>query len=262
MAPRPSWRLRISLLLGLALLAVAAGGAAAAAVDNDASASASSGIDKPPSVVMINHHKPLLPLDTWDYVTFLVGAIGLIVAAAGGIGGGGVLVPLYIIIAGFDAKSAVALSNITILGSAISNVVLAAARRHPSHDKPLIDWSLIMIMEPPVIAGAVIGSLVNKVLPSLVVTICLVLTLSFMAKRTMTKGLKLWKQEGGWQGVFGRGGHTLGGGEGEGGLPSQHQAGETQGLVSGGGGQQRQGPKYGGATFADLDEDAVRRVRV
>jgi len=73
----------------------------------------------------------------------------------------GILVPLYILVAGFDPKQAVALSNLTIFGSAISNVALAAARRHPHHDKPLIDWSMIMIMEPPVIAGAVIGSLVS-----------------------------------------------------------------------------------------------------
>lgn len=166
------------------------------------------------------------------------------------------LVPLYIIVAGFDPKVAVALSNVTIFGSAISNVALAASRRHPHHDKPLIDWSLIMIMEPPVIAGAVVGSLINKLLPSLVVTIFLVLTLSFMAKRTMTKGLKLWREEGGWQGVFGRG-HTLGGG-----LPTQQAgvvAGEARGLLAGG--SQGQGAKkYGGATLAELDEDAVRRV--
>jgi hypothetical protein len=102
-----------------------------------------------------------------------------------------------------------------------------------------------------------------------VVTIFLVLTLSFMAKRTMTKGLKVWREEGGWQGVFGRG-HTVGcgGGGGDGGaLPTHHQqqqqqqqaaAGEARGLL--GGGQQGRGSKYGGATIADLDEDAVRRV--
>ncbi len=178
--------------------------------------------------------------------------------------------PLYILVSGFDLKSAVALSNITMFGGAISNVALAARRRHPHQDKPLIDWSLIMIMEPPVIAGAVVGSIVNRLLPTLVIMICMVLTLSYLAKRTMTKGLKLWKQEGGWQGVFGGAvGHTLGGGSGGGGdLPTTHQgqAGESRGLLSGG--QQRQpgrGSKYGagggGPTIADLDEDAVQRVR-
>lgn len=134
MAPpgRGAWWLWIGLLL--------VAGAAAAVADADDDPWRLLGQQPATKASAEATHKPLLPLDTRDYVTAAVAAIGLIIAAAGGIGGGGILVPLYIIVARFDAKAAVALSNVTIFGSAISNVALALWRRHPFHDKPLIDW--------------------------------------------------------------------------------------------------------------------------
>ena len=42
--------------------------------------------------------------------------------AGGGIGGGGVLVPLYILCWGFATEHAVALSNLTIAGGAFANL--------------------------------------------------------------------------------------------------------------------------------------------
>jgi len=59
------------------------------------------------------HHKKLLPLDTSDKVGFFCATIGLMIAAGGGIGGGGVLVPIYILVMKFSPKHAIPLSNIT-----------------------------------------------------------------------------------------------------------------------------------------------------
>ena len=45
-------------------------------------------------------HKPLLPLAWQDWVGYGFAAISLFIAAGGGIGGGGILVPLYILLLG------------------------------------------------------------------------------------------------------------------------------------------------------------------
>jgi uncharacterized membrane protein YfcA len=50
------------------------------------------------------------------------------IAAGGGIGGGGVLVPIYILVMGFDAKHAIPLSNITVFGGALANTYLNQQR--------------------------------------------------------------------------------------------------------------------------------------
>jgi uncharacterized membrane protein YfcA len=103
----------------------------------------------------IAQHKNLFPIDNTDIFGSLLVAFGLMISASGGIGGGGILVPLLIIIFGFNPKYAIPLSNITILGSSITNVILNLPKRHPDADRPLIDWDLILLMEPITMAGAV-----------------------------------------------------------------------------------------------------------
>lgn len=100
-------------------------------------------------------HKPLVPLDQTDYWGIFAVTLGLLVAASGGIGGGGILVPLYILVFDFRPKYAVALSNFTIVGSSITNIVLNLPKRHPNANRPLVDWDLILVMEPLTMAGAV-----------------------------------------------------------------------------------------------------------
>ncbi len=100
-------------------------------------------------------HKDLYPFDASDYWgTFLV-VLGLLVAASGGIGGGGILVPLLILVYGFSPKHAIALSNFCIVGSSITNMVMNLSKRHPDANRPLVDWDLILVMEPLTMAGAV-----------------------------------------------------------------------------------------------------------
>lgn len=103
----------------------------------------------------IPQHKNLLPIDNTDIIGSLLVAFGLMMSAAGGIGGGGILVPLLIIVFNFEPKFAIPLSNITILGSSITNVIMNLPKRHPDADRPLIDWDLILLMEPLTMAGAV-----------------------------------------------------------------------------------------------------------
>lgn len=142
-----------------------------------------------------HHHPPLLPLTTSDYWGFFLATLGLMVAAGGGIGGGGILVPIYSLVFGFSAKHAIPLSNITVLGGAVANTVLNTPKRHPLADRPLVDWDLILVMEPLTIAGALIGAFLNKLLPESVLTVMLVILLSFTAYTSLTKAIKMYKIE-------------------------------------------------------------------
>jgi uncharacterized membrane protein YfcA len=100
-------------------------------------------------------HKDLFPLDGYDYLGTVLIGVGLMIAAAGGVGGGGIVVPLRIIICGVHPKQAIPLSNFTILGSSITNMVLNLSKVHPEANRPLVDWDLILVMEPLTMAGAV-----------------------------------------------------------------------------------------------------------
>jgi uncharacterized membrane protein YfcA len=137
----------------------------------------------------------LFPLSNTDIAGFILASMGLIVAAGGGIGGGGMLVPIYIMVMKFSPKHAVALSNVTVFGGAVANTLLNSRKRHPKVDRPLIDWNMLLIMEPLTIVGALVGAFLNKMLPELVLVILLVVLLSFTARSTLKKARKMYLEE-------------------------------------------------------------------
>jgi uncharacterized membrane protein YfcA len=150
------------------------------------------GIHQP---VFNENHEPLFPLSKSDYYGFALAVIGLMIAAGGGIGGGGILVPIYILVMGFSPKHAIPLSNITVLGGSLANTMLNISKRHPLADRPMIDWDLILIMEPLTVAGALIGAVLNKILPELLLSVLLVILLSFTAWTTLKKAIKMFQKE-------------------------------------------------------------------
>lgn len=103
--------------------------------------------------------------------------------------------PTYIILLGFSPKHAIPLSNITVFGGSLANTYLNTRKRHPLADRPLVDWDLILVMEPLTIGGALMGAFLNKVLPEMLLTVLLVILLSFTAYNTLKKATKMYKAE-------------------------------------------------------------------
>jgi hypothetical protein len=93
----------------------------------------------------------LFPLEGRMVVGYLVSSMALTLGASGGIGGGGIIVPVYLLIMGLGARAAMGVGAVTILGGALSSTILNTSRRHPLADRPLIDWDLIMVMQPVVL---------------------------------------------------------------------------------------------------------------
>ena len=138
----------------------------------------------------------LMPsLSQRETIGFLASVIGLILAAGGGIGGGGILMPIYILLLEFPVKRAIPLVNVTVFGGAIANTILNVRKRHPLIDRPLVDWDLILVMEPLTMAGALAGSVLAKLLPSIVLVVSLVVVLSATAFKTLQKATQLYQKE-------------------------------------------------------------------
>ncbi|KAG7400037.1 hypothetical protein PHYBOEH_007105 [Phytophthora boehmeriae] len=122
-------------------------------------------------------------------------SIGLAVSAAGGVGGGTILVPALVIIMGFDMKRASPISNMAIVGGAIANAWFNLRKRHPAADRPLIDSDLALAMIPLVMGGAVIGTVFAKLLPGYFLSLLFVLVLVLSGTRTISKGMKMHRAE-------------------------------------------------------------------
>jgi hypothetical protein len=98
--------------------------------------------------------------------------------------------------AGFTTAEAVALSNITIMGGALANFLFNIRRRHPRLPRPLIDWDLILVMEPTTMLGALLGSYLNKLLPIWITSCLLATLLGLLTLKLVQKAVQLYLAEG------------------------------------------------------------------
>ncbi|CEG35138.1 protein [Plasmopara halstedii] len=137
----------------------------------------------------------LSEMDTYDVLAIVFMIIGLAVSSAGGVGGGVIMVPAMVLIMGFDIKRATPISNVAILGGAVANAWFNMRKRHPNVDRQLIDPELSLGMIPAVIGGTILGALINKLIPSYVLSLLFVVVLLAGGSRTMKKGITLHKKE-------------------------------------------------------------------
>ena len=129
------------------------------------------------------HRRPKPPL--WAFaLLFVIAAL----AMAGGVGGGGLFVPLLSLGLGCTPHEATALSQALICGASFGALASNAHARHPTADRPLIDLRVVAFLGPAEMAGALVGVLLNKTLPSLVILMAMALVLSATAVQTCRKG--------------------------------------------------------------------------
>lgn len=110
---------------------------------------------------------PVLPLEIAGLVVF---AAIKVLSNIGGIGGGGVSIPIVMAMFYFSSKPAIAISSFAIFITTIARFVLNFRERHP--DKPnsvVIDYDLVSIMMPTTLAGAQIGALILVITPDLLI---------------------------------------------------------------------------------------------
>jgi hypothetical protein len=137
----------------------------------------------------------LLPLTRRDVIGFMFASLGVTLASSGGIGGGGLVVPCYIICIGMSPKQAIPLGSVTVLGGSLASLILNLRRRHPLADRPIIDWDLILVMEPVVLVGALFGAILHRVVSEKILSVLLVLLLSIVAHTTLAKARRMYDAE-------------------------------------------------------------------
>ncbi|WJX10081.1 hypothetical protein P8452_00846 [Trifolium repens] len=121
--------------------------------------------------------------------------IGIFGASFGSVGGGGIFVPMLILIIGFDAKSAAAISKCMITGGAISTVFYNLRLRHPTLDIPMIDYDLVLLNQPVIILGISIGVVLSVVFADWMITVLLIIIFIVTSVKAYLKGLDTWNKE-------------------------------------------------------------------
>jgi uncharacterized membrane protein YfcA len=137
----------------------------------------------------------LLPISQRNIIGFMLASLGATLGSLGGIGGGGLVVPCYIIVTRLTLKQAIPLGSVTVLGGSFAALILNLKRRHPLADRPIIDWDLILVMEPLVLVGTVFGSILHRVISGKLLSVLLVLLLSIVAHTTLVKAKRMYDAE-------------------------------------------------------------------
>lgn len=115
----------------------------------------------------------------------------------GGIGGGGVVVPIAMLFFQFDAKNAIALSNFSIFLSSLIRFFANAHRPHPLKNGKglLVDHNLAILMLPLIVSGSSIGVILNIWLPNIVIIASYAFGLTYLGYGVYKKTIKLYQVE-------------------------------------------------------------------
>ncbi|GAV64474.1 LOW QUALITY PROTEIN: TauE domain-containing protein [Cephalotus follicularis] len=124
----------------------------------------------------------------------IIGLFGASCGGAGGAGGGGIFVTMLTLIIGFDAKSAAALSKCMVTGIAVASVSFNIRRRHPTLERPIIDYDLALLFQPMLLLGISLGVTLS-VLAEWMLTVLQIILLFVISTVSFLKGVDTWKKE-------------------------------------------------------------------
>ncbi|XP_016457751.2 sulfite exporter TauE/SafE family protein 4-like [Nicotiana tabacum] len=125
----------------------------------------------------------------------VIGFLGSACGTVGGVGGGGIFVPMLTLIVGFDTKSAAAISKCMIMGASASSVWYNLRVPHPCREVPIIDYDLALLFQPMLMLGITIGVSLSIVFPYWLITVLIIILFLGTSSRSFFKGIKMWKEE-------------------------------------------------------------------
>ncbi|KAK9194257.1 hypothetical protein WN944_004961 [Citrus x changshan-huyou] len=133
---------------------------------------------------------------SWRIVlTTVIGFLGSACGTVGGVGGGGIFVPMLTLIVGFDTKSAAAISKCMIMGASASSVWYNLRVPHPTKDVPILDYDLALLFQPMLLLGITVGVALSVVFPYWLITVLIIILFLGTSSRSFFKGIQMWKEE-------------------------------------------------------------------
>ncbi|KAG5083895.1 hypothetical protein JHK82_054059 [Glycine max] len=125
----------------------------------------------------------------------VIGFLGSAFGTVGGVGGGGIFVPMLTLIVGFDTKSAAALSKCMIMGASTASVWYNLRVPHPTKEVPIIDYDLALLFQPMLMLGITVGVVLSVVFPYWLITVLIIILFIGSSSRSFFKGTQMWREE-------------------------------------------------------------------
>jgi uncharacterized membrane protein YfcA len=101
--------------------------------------------------------------------------------------GGGLFIPILIIIMEFYTHEAIPISKLMIFAGSLTTFILNLKLKHPSRNSICLDYNISILFVPMLLLGTVIGVSLNKVMPSFMILILLTFVLVINTYKTTAK---------------------------------------------------------------------------
>jgi len=121
--------------------------------------------------------------------------IGSALSNAGGIGGGGLLIPILLLMMNFDTHEAIPISKLMIFTGALTSFILGFKQSHPYRNAITIDYNIPFLIVPCLLFGTMVGVSVNKMMPPWIILISLTFVLIINTYKTLLKARNLQIKE-------------------------------------------------------------------
>lgn len=140
-------------------------------------------------------HKPLSRFTWRDGLTF--GLIFVIagLSSTGGVGGGFLFVPVLVLLTGFQARRAAALSQALVTGGSGANAFYGLITRHPFRERPRIDYYVVTVFMATILCGTSVGVILNILFPNFFTLFMLAVLVAYVFYISIKKAIQLWKDE-------------------------------------------------------------------
>lgn len=140
---------------------------------------------------------PKLEVNARVIAAVILSSLGACICAAGGVGGGGLFIPIFNLLLQFSTKTSAALSNIMIFGGSLAVLSWNIHQTHPLSNgtKPLIDFDVVLLLNPNMLLGISIGVFCNIMFPGWLLIFVLTIILFYMTNRSVKSGFNRWRKE-------------------------------------------------------------------
>ena len=140
-------------------------------------------------------HKDLFPLSLNDIFGSFAILCASCLANASGLGGGPLMTIILIVIFDFHIAEAVPLSQVAVCAGTFIGTILRIHLRHPTCDRPAIDYELLLLVISPLLLGTSIGVLLEMLISSWLTLGLLSIILAWITFEATRLSIRSYKKE-------------------------------------------------------------------
>ncbi|KAL4466080.1 hypothetical protein ABPG74_004317 [Tetrahymena malaccensis] len=138
-------------------------------------------------------YNDLWPPSAFQVIVYILIPFVIGVSNVGGLGGGIIKVPLITVMLNYPSKIATFISYCILFGSSVVHSTIILFKKHPLFNKPIIDYNIVLVINPMVLLGTNAGILLNVLMPEIVAGIIICVYLSLISPYILFKAISLYK---------------------------------------------------------------------